>query len=158
MLNEQKVIGNLAADARIKAIGNDRAVVNFRVGSTHRVVSKDHPAKEHTEWFNARVFCSVSAADKFFAQRLTKGSQVYFSGRTITESYKTHEGNDATSVVIECEPRNVVPLSNGKTSKDAGANEGRQSSSAASSQHDIGNRGHSNTVPNGNRMDLMNFD
>lgn len=151
MHNRQDIIGHLAADAVIRQVGDNRKVVNFRIGSTYAYLSKGQEVS-HTEWFNIEVFVSDRQSE-FFSNHFVKGAMVHASGRTQTETYRGNDGQDHSKPVVKCDVENVQFLRapNQRTQQSTTT---RTATPASSS-----NQRQPLEAPAGvNRGDLMNFD
>lgn len=158
MHNKQEVIGNLADDAQISLISEDRAVINFSVASTHKYLNRQGEPEEHTEWFKVKTFCTKRAANEFFAHCLTKGALVYCEGRTRTEKFRKDNGEVGYNRFIECEPHNVKPLSRPEKKAKQEGHDDRESDRRPARN----GTSHRPTGPSRPRIeersDLMNFD
>lgn len=164
MINRQDVAGNLGADAEFKEVGENRFAVNFRIASNSRYLGKDGQVVEHTEWFRIRFYCSQRAANEFFRNRLVKGALVYASGRTMTDTYTTRDGEQKESRYVDCEAQNVHVLRDAKTDQPAAAPSAPQSRSApkvstpAPKPPESVSHVPAAAPPSTARVDLMNFD
>ena len=147
MFNKQQAIGHLAADVEVKPISDDRAVLKFRVGASHRFSTKDG-IQEHTEWFNVVCFCTKKAAESYYIKRLVKGALVFFEGRTVTSEYAKRDGSKGYRTEVECAPHDVVILP------------GKSASSQDDQATGTSSTDHRPTIASNHtdRTDLLNFD
>lgn len=163
MINRQDVAGNLGADAEFKEVGENRFAVNFRIASNTRHLGKDGQVVEHTEWFRIRFYCSQRAA-QFFRDRLLKGTLVYASGRTTTDTYTNRDGEQKESRYVDCEPQNVHVLRDAKVEQPSAGTPASKPPSApklstpAPRPPESAPRGPAAAPPSTARNDLMNFE
>lgn len=97
MINLTVFEGYLGADAEVKAVGNGRNVVNYRLAHTRRFKDGAGAPKEETTWMSV-VDWKPSAAN--LAKYLTKGRNVKVIGRLQSRSYEDKQGNKRTSIEI----------------------------------------------------------
>ena len=79
-LNQCNFIGRLGADPETRYMPNGNGVCSFRIA-----VGWKTKEKEGAEWVSITAFGKLS---EFCAQYLTKGSQVFVSGRMKTDEYE----------------------------------------------------------------------
>jgi single-strand DNA-binding protein len=89
------VVGNLTADPELRYTNSGAAVASFTVASTPR-----HFSKDQNQWVDGDTLfmrCSVwRATAENAAESLRKGNRVIVTGRLITRSYETKEGEKRT--------------------------------------------------------------
>ncbi len=100
------VIGNLTSDPELRFTPSGAAVAGFTVASTPRTFDR-----QSSEWKDGETLfmrCSVwrDAAENV-AESLTRGSRVIVSGRLVSRSYDTKEGEKRT--VVEMQVDEVGP-------------------------------------------------
>jgi len=98
-LNRAELICRLGADVELKYTQSGTAVANMSVATNHSVKSGDD-WEEKTEWHRIVVWSKMAEA---CAEYLSKGSQVYISGRLQTRSWDDKDGVKrwATEIVAQ---------------------------------------------------------
>lgn len=100
------VIGNLTSDPELRFTPNGAAVANFTVASTPRQFDR-----QTNEWKDGETLfmrCSVwREAAENAAESLTRGARVIVSGRLVSRSWETKEGEKRT--VMEMQVEEVGP-------------------------------------------------
>ena len=91
-LNQCNFIGRLGKDPEARYLASGDQVVNFSIAVGWK--GKD---KEGTEWINVVAFGKLA---EICAKYLTKGSQVFISGKFKTDKYQDKDGNDRHSTKI----------------------------------------------------------
>ena len=91
-LNQCNFIGRLGKDPEARYLTNGDQVVNFSLAVGWK--GKD---KEGTEWINIVAFGKLA---EICGKYLTKGSQVFISGKFKTDKYQDKDGNDRYSTKI----------------------------------------------------------
>ena len=96
------VIGNLTSDPELRFTPSGAAVANFTVASTPRTFDK-----QSNEWKDAETLfmrCSIwREAAENVAESLAKGNRVVVTGRLVSRSYDTKEGEKRTVVELQAE-------------------------------------------------------
>jgi single-strand DNA-binding protein len=105
-VNKASLIGHLGKDAETKYTPKGVAVTTFSVATSHRYKQNDE-WKEQTDWHNIVLWQQENVG-----QYLTKGKQVYISGRIQTRSYENRDGQKRT--VTEIIADEVILLGGGK--------------------------------------------
>lgn len=85
MVNKVILVGRLGKSPELKHTPNGNAVAQFSLATSEKF--KD---KEQTEWHNIVVWGKLA---EVVSQYLTKGSQVYLSGKITTRSWEDKEKN-----------------------------------------------------------------
>lgn len=93
-LNQCNFIGRLGKEPETRYAG-ENMVVGFSIA-----VGSKYGNKEHTEWVNVTAFGKLA---EICGQYLTKGSQVFISGRLQTDSWEDKQGQKryTTKVIAE---------------------------------------------------------
>lgn len=96
------LVGNLVADPEIRFTPSGAAVANFTVASTARTLDKTQ-----NRWVDGDTLfmrCSIwrSAAENV-AESLKKGNRVIVTGRLVSRSYETREGEKRTVMELQAE-------------------------------------------------------
>jgi single-strand DNA-binding protein len=108
MLNRATLIGNLGADADVRATRDGVTVVNLRVASNERFRDKNGNPQQRTEWHRVTVFGQVAEALQDY---LVKGRQVYIEGKMETSNYEDSEGVQRWNTKIVVRPgRGLIQL------------------------------------------------
>jgi single-strand DNA-binding protein len=96
-LNKVLLIGNLGADPELKYSQGGGAIMNLRIATTERYVTKGGEKQERTEWHRVVMFGTrADALNKY----LSKGQTVYIEGRLQTRSWEDKDGNKRYSTEI----------------------------------------------------------
>jgi len=100
MLNKVMLIGNLGADADIKALSNNRTVANFSIAVSSSYKDKDGNWVNVTDWVNISKF----TPGDYLIANLKKGARVYVEGELKTsmvekDNVKTYYTRVNASVV-----------------------------------------------------------
>jgi len=95
MLNAA-VIGNLGSDPELKHSANGTALLRFNVAANQRV-RVDGEWTDKTEWVRCTLF---GARAESLAQRLTKGTKVYVSGRLEARPWTAQDGSVRSGLEI----------------------------------------------------------
>ena len=111
-LNKVQLIGRLGQDVDMRYAQSGTAVANLSVATNHSV-RKDDAWQEETEWHRVTVFGKTAEA---CGEYLSKGSQVYISGRLSTRSWDDKDGVKRWSTSIIA--RDVIFLDSKGTSQD----------------------------------------
>lgn len=99
-LNRCEFIGRLGRDPETRFMQNGDAVCNFSVAVGWK--SKD---KEGTEWVRVNAFKQLA---EICGKYLTKGSQVYVSGRMATRKWTDKEGQERYSTEINLDQMQML--------------------------------------------------
>ena len=85
-LNEVTLIGYIGKDAETKTLPSGTQVISFSVATNSFWKDNNGEERKNTQWHNI-----VAYGDGFakFADRLTKGSQVFVRGQLLTREYET---------------------------------------------------------------------
>lgn len=127
-LNQCNFIGRLGADPETRYLPSGDAVVSFRIAVGWK--SKD---KEGAEWVSISAFGKLA---EICSQYLTKGSQVFISGRFKTDEYEKN-GEKRYSTKIVAERMQMLGGKNDRQDGGGGNQQQRQQrSNAGSSDYD----------------------
>ncbi|WP_289017622.1 single-stranded DNA-binding protein [uncultured Ornithinimicrobium sp.] len=100
------VVGNLTADPELRFTPSGAAVANFTVASTPRQF--DRQANEFKDGETLFMRCSVwREAAENASESLSKGMRVIVTGRLVSRSWQTNEGENRT--VMEMQVDEVGP-------------------------------------------------
>lgn len=96
------VVGNLTADPELRYTPSGAAVANFTVASTARTFNK-----QENKWVDGDTLfmrCSVwrNTAENA-AESLRKGTRVIVTGRLVSRSYETKEGERRTVTELQAD-------------------------------------------------------
>ena len=107
--NKIVVCGYLGRDVEARYMPDGTAVASFSVATTEK-----RKNEEHTIWFKIAVFGrSAEACGNY----LSKGSQVFVSGRLRQESYMDRDGNQRTSLAIAADDVQFLGSPGGSNSR-----------------------------------------
>ncbi len=89
-LNKVMLIGNLGADPELRFTQGGAPVLNMRLATTERFVTRGGEKQERTEWHAVIMWGTrAEALNKY----LSKGQTVYIEGRLQTRSWEDKDGN-----------------------------------------------------------------
>lgn len=115
------IIGNLTADPELRFTPSGAAVANFTVASTPRTF--DRQANDWKDGETLFMRCSVwREAAENVAESLTRGTRVVVSGRLVSRSWQTAEGENRT--VMEMQVDEIGPSLRYATAKVTKAQRG----------------------------------
>jgi len=83
-LNRCEFIGRLGKDVEMRTMPSGGQVANFSLAVGEKYKNKQGEQVENTEWVNVSAFGKLA---EIMGQYLSKGSQVYISGRMKTDKY-----------------------------------------------------------------------
>lgn len=87
-MQKTEVIIRLGADAVVNESSNGNTVINFDGAATEKWKDKQGNKQEKTTWYR----CSWWLNNTGIAQYLTKGTQVYVTGKPNASAYQNKEG------------------------------------------------------------------
>lgn len=96
-LNQCQFIGRLGKDPETRYMPSGEAVSSFSLAVGSQWKDKQGQKQESTEWVNVTAFGKLG---EICGQYLTKGSQVFVSGRMKTDKYTDKEGIERYSTKI----------------------------------------------------------
>lgn len=115
------IVGNLTADPELRFTPSGAAVANFTVASTPRTF--DRQANEFKDGETLFMRCSVwREAAENVSESLTRGTRVVVSGRLVSRSWQTQEGENRT--VMEMQVDEIGPSLRYATAKVTKAQRG----------------------------------
>lgn len=124
-MNKVILVGNLGADAELKALNGDNAVLKFNLATSEKWTDKDGEKQERTEWHRCNLF---GARAKSLAQYLTKGTKLVVEGSI---RYGSYEKEGVKHYTTDINVNNVEFAGGGKSGSS-------QSSSEDSSPPSVG--------------------
>ena len=115
------VVGNLTADPELRFTPSGAAVANFTVASTPRIF--DRQTNEYKDGETLLMRCSIwREAAENVAESLTRGARVVVTGRLVSRSWDTPEGEKRT--VMEMQADEIGPSLRFATAKVTKAQRG----------------------------------
>jgi single-strand DNA-binding protein len=116
MLNEVKLIGNLGQNPEVRTLNNGNKVANFSLATSETYKDRDGQKQTVTEWHNVVIWGKLAEVAERY---LTKGSQVYVSGKLKTRSWEDKDGNKKyiTEIVLEQFGGKMIMLSKNEVSQ-----------------------------------------
>jgi len=119
-VNKAILIGNLGADPELRFTQGGAPVLNIRLATTERFVTRGGEKQERTEWHSVIMWGNrAEALNKY----LSKGQTVYVEGRLQTRSWEDKDGNKRYKTEIVA--NELLFLGGGK--RDGGERTERQS-------------------------------
>ncbi len=96
-LNKVMLIGNLGADPELRFTQGGAPVLNMRLATTERFVTRGGEKQERTEWHSVIMWGNrAEALNKY----LSKGQTVYVEGRLQTRQWEDKDGNKRSKTEI----------------------------------------------------------
>jgi len=96
-LNRCEFIGRLGKDVDLRSMPSGGQVANFSLAVGEKYKNKQGEQVENTEWVSVSAFGKLA---EIMGQYLSKGSQVFISGRMKTDKYQAKDGTDRYSTKI----------------------------------------------------------
>jgi single-strand DNA-binding protein len=96
-LNKCCFIGRLGRDVELKDLNNGEQMATFSIAVGESYMSKMGEKVKKTEWVNIVAYRKLA---EICYKYLTKGSQVYISGKLHTNKYTGKDGTEKKSVQI----------------------------------------------------------
>jgi single-strand DNA-binding protein len=123
MLNQCNFIGRLGRDPEIRTTQSGAKVANFSLAVSEKYKDKSGQKQEKTEWVN--VVCWNEGLISVIESYLSKGTQVYISGKMQTRKWSDQSGNNkyTTEIVMQGFDSKLIMLGDGGAIKD-GPDEG----------------------------------
>jgi len=98
--NKIAVVGYLGRDPEMRYLPDSTPVCNFSVATTEKKKDMTGTLKENTIWFRIVIFGRSAEASNEY---LSKGSQVYVSGRLSVNEYTSRDGENKLSLEIRAD-------------------------------------------------------
>lgn len=96
-LNQCNFIGRLGKDVEIKFTSSGNAIANFSIACGDDYKDKQGNKVEKTNWINVVIFGKLA---EICGEYLSKGSQVFISGKQVTRKWTDQNGHDRYSTEI----------------------------------------------------------
>lgn len=96
-LNLCQFIGHLGRDVETKYTAGGTAIANFSLGCSDDYKDKSGNWVNQTEWVRCVAFDKLA---ELIANKLSKGCQIYVSGKMKTRKWQDQDGNDRYSTEI----------------------------------------------------------
>ncbi len=96
-LNNCQFIGRLGKDIELKYATSGNAIANFSIACSDDYKGKSGQKVEQTNWVNIVMFGRLA---EIAGQYLSKGSQIYVSGKLTTRKWQAQDGTDRYSAEI----------------------------------------------------------
>lgn len=130
-LNLCQFIGRLGADPEVSYTPSGSAVANISLACGDDYKDKNTGEKvEQTNWIRIVMFGRLA---EIAGQYLTKGSQIYVSGKQVTRKWQAKDGSDRYTTEIVASDMQMLGQSQGQrvdTSAQASSDGGRSSGQA----------------------------
>lgn len=114
-LNQCQFIGRLGSDPEISQSKNGKSVARFSIAVSEKWTDDYGNRVERTEWVNISAFGGLADV---IAKYLTKGSQVFISGKMQTREYTDKNGIERKAVSIIADNMQMLgsrPQNSGQT-------------------------------------------
>lgn len=115
-VNKVILIGRLGRDPEVKFTQSGSAVCNFSMATDESWKDKSGEKQSKTEWHNIVVWGKLA---EICGQYLTKGKQVYVSGRIQTREWDDKDGNKRKTTEIVASEMTMLGDKGGKDSEGA---------------------------------------
>ena len=121
-LNQCNFIGRVGKDIELKYTAGGSAVANFSIACGDDYKDKQGNKVEQTNWISIVIFGKLA---EICGQYLTKGSQVYISGKQVTRKWQDQSGADRYTTEIVASEMQMLGSKGGAAPQ--GQNEQQQS-------------------------------
>jgi single-strand DNA-binding protein len=113
-LNLCQFIGRLGKDVEMRYTSDGKAVANLSIACGESWKDKTGAKQERTEWIRVVAFGKLA---EIMGEYLSKGSQVYISGRMTTRKWQDQSGQDRYSTEIVADQLQMLGGNTGGQSK-----------------------------------------
>lgn len=114
-LNQCNFIGRLGDNPKMQNTQSGDAMTTFSIAVSEKYNDRNGNRTEKTEWINVQAFGKLA---QIMGQYLTKGSQVFISGKLQSRKYTGQDGVERTAVSILA--RDMSMLGGGQQSQQGG--------------------------------------
>lgn len=114
-LNQCNFIGRLGDNPKMQNTQSGDAMATFSIAVSEKYNDRNGNRTEKTEWINVQAFGKLA---QIMGQYLTKGSQVFISGKLQSRKYTGQDGVERTAVSILA--RDMSMLGSGQQSQQGG--------------------------------------
>ncbi|AKG19274.1 hypothetical protein AAX09_07695 [Moraxella bovoculi] len=114
-LNQCNFIGRLGDNPKMQNTQSGDAMATFSIAVSEKYNDRNGNRTEKTEWINVQAFGKLA---QIMGQYLTKGSQVFISGKLQSRKYTGQDGVERTAVSILA--RDMSMLGGGQQSQQGG--------------------------------------
>ena len=114
-LNQCNFIGRLGDNPKMQNTQSGDAMATFSIAVSEKYNDRNGNRTEKTEWINVQAFGKLA---EIMGRYLSKGSQVFVSGRLQSRKYIGQDGVERTAVSILA--RDMSMLGGGQQSKQGG--------------------------------------
>lgn len=98
--NKITVVGYLGRDPEMRYLPDSTPVCNFSIATTEKKKDITGTLRENTIWFRVVIFGrSAEACNEY----LSKGSQIYVSGRLSVNEYTSRDGENKVNLEIRAD-------------------------------------------------------
>lgn len=129
-VNTQILLGHLGRDPEMRYTQSGMAICNFSVATAERT-KENGEWTDSTTWHNVISFGKTAEACEKY---LSKGSQVYVSGRTQHRKWQDKEGNDRYSTEVIA--NDVTFVGGGNKGGEGGYQQGGQQQGTSGGGYD----------------------
>lgn len=120
-MNKVLLLGNVGADAEVKAFDNGNEIVQFKLATSERYKDKQGEWKELTEWHTIKV--TRPGLVDFCKKHVKKGMRLVVEGKIKTAKWIDKNRQNNYFTVIECSGLNVERWAKESDSKEVESNE-----------------------------------
>ena len=114
-LNQCNFIGRLGDNPKMQNTQSGDAMATFSIAVSEKYNDRNGNRTEKTEWINVQAFGKLA---EIMGQYLSKGSQVFISGKLQSRKYTGQDGVERTAVSILA--RDMSMLGGGQQSQQGG--------------------------------------
>ena len=114
-LNQCNFIGRLGDNPKMQNTQSGDAMATFSIAVSEKYNDRNGNRTEKTEWINVQAFGKLA---EIIGQYLSKGSQVFISGKLQSRKYTGQDGVERTAVSILA--RDMSMLGGGQQSQQGG--------------------------------------
>lgn len=105
-LNQCNFIGRLGDNPQMRTTQSGDTMATFSIAVSEKWNDKQGSRQEKTEWVNIQAFGKLA---EIMGQYLTKGSQVFISGKFQSRKFTVQDGVQRTAVSILAQTMQMLP-------------------------------------------------
>lgn len=110
-LNQCQFIGRLGDNPQMRTTQSGDVMATFSIAVSEKWNDKQGNRQEKTEWVNIQAFGKLA---EIMGQYLTKGSQVFISGKLQSRKYTGQDGIERTATSILANQMQMLSSANGQ--------------------------------------------
>ena len=117
-VNKVQLIGNLGDEPELRYTGSGTAVCNMSLATNESYTDQDGNEVQQTEWHDLTAW---SRLGEICNEYLEKGSQAYFEGKLVTNTWEDNDGNTRYSTEVKVQEMMFLDSKGESSSAPSGA-------------------------------------